>query len=196
MSTAVITERITEASPNFKARMAGVLYLLSVLTAVVGESFVHGGLAIAAGLIAVAGMILMTLLFYDIVKPVSANLAWFAASFSLAGLTLEALRWNPQGVDIAMVLHGLYCVLIGYLIFRSAFLPRILGALMAFGGLGWLTFLSPPLQNFLSPYNMACGFIGEASVMLWLLVIGLNLRRGKEQASRAGNWRSQHAVHP
>jgi hypothetical protein len=196
MSTAVITERITEASPNFKARMAGVLYLLSVLTAVVGESFVHGGLAIAAGLIAVAGMILMTLLFYDIVKPVSANLAWFAASFSLAGLTLEALRWNPQGVDIAMVLHGLYCVLIGYLIFRSAFLPRILGALMAFGGLGWLTFLSPPLQNFLSPYNMACGFIGEASVMLWLLVIGLNLRRGKEQASPAGNWRSQHAVHP
>jgi hypothetical protein len=196
MSTAVITERITEASPNFKARMAGVLYLLSVLTAVVGESFVHGGLAIAAGLIAVAGMVLMTLLFYDIVKPVSANLAWFAASFSLAGLTLEALRWNPQGVDIAMVLHGLYCVLIGYLIFRSAFLPRILGALMAFGGLGWLTFLSPPLQNFLSPYNMACGFIGEASVMLWLLVIGLNLRRGKEQASPAGNWRSQHAVHP
>jgi hypothetical protein len=94
------------------------------------------------------------------------------------------------------VLHGLYCVLIGYLIFRSAFLPRILGALMAFGGLGWLTFLSPPLQNFLSPYNMACGFIGEASVMLWLLVIGLNLRRGKEQASPAGNWRSQHAVHP
>jgi hypothetical protein len=196
MSTAVITERITEASPNFKARMAGVLYLLSVLTAVVGESFVHGGLAIAAGLIAVAGMVLMTLLFYDIVKPVSANLAWFAASFSLAGLTFEALRWNPQGVDIAMVLHGLYCVLIGYLIFRSAFLPRILGALMAFGGLGWLTFLSPPLQNFLSPYNMACGFIGEASVMLWLLVIGLNLRRGKEQASPAGNWRSQHAVHP
>jgi hypothetical protein len=182
MSTAVITERITEASPNFKARMAGVLYLLSVLTAVVGESFVHGGLAIAAGLIAVAGMILMTLLFYDIVKPVSANLAWFAASFSLAGLTLEALRWNPQGVDIAMVLHGLYCVLIGYLIFRSAFLPRILGALMAFGGLGWLTFLSPPLANSLSPYNTAAGLIGEGSVMLWLLLMAVGLPRWREQA--------------
>jgi len=196
MSTAVITERIAEASPSFKARMAGVLYLLSVGTAVVGESFVHGGLAIAAGLIAVAGMMAVTLLFYDIVKPASQNLAWFAASFSLAGLTLEALRWNPQGVDIAMVLHGLYCVLMGYLVFRSAFLPRLVGALMAFGGLGWLAFLSPPLHNFLSPYNMAWGFIGEASVMLWLLVFGLNVQRGKERASAAGKWRSQHPVHP
>lgn len=196
MSTAVITEQIAEASPSFKTRMAGVIYLLSVGTAVVGESFVHGGLATAAGLIAVAGMMAVTLLFYDIVKPANQNLAWFAASFSLAGLTFEALRWNPQGVDIAMVLHGLYCVLIGYLVFRSAFLPRLLGALMAFGGLGWLTFLSPSLQNSLSPYNMACGFIGEASVMLWLLAFGLSVRRGKEQARAAGNWRSQHAVHP
>jgi hypothetical protein len=196
MSTAVITGRIAEASPNCKARMAGGLYLFSVGTAVVGESFVHGGLAIAAGLIAVAGMMAVTLLCYDIVKPANQNLAWFAASFSLAGLTLEALRWNPQGVDIAMVLHGLYCVLIGYLVFRSALLPRLLGAMMAFGGLGWLTFLSPPLQTFLSPYNLACGFIGEASVMLWLLVSGLNAQRGKEQASAAGNWQSQHAVHP
>lgn len=196
MSTAVITERIAEASPSFKARMAGVLYLLSVLTAVVGESFVHGGLAIAAGLIAVAGMMAVTLFFYDIVKPANQNLAWFAASFSLAGLTLEALRGNPQGVDIAMVLHGLYCVLMGYLVFRSAFLPRLLGALMAFGGLGWLTFLSSPLENFLSPYNMACGFIGEASVMLWLLAFGLSVGRGKKQARAAGNWRSQHPLHP
>jgi hypothetical protein len=139
-------------------------------------------LAIALGLIAVAGMIAVTLLFYDIVRPVSENLAWFAASFSLAGLTLEALRWNPQGVDIAIVLHGLYCVLIGYLVFRSAFLPRPLGALMAFGGLGWLTFLSPPLANSLSPYNTAAGLIGEGSVMLWLLLMAVGLPRWREQA--------------
>ena len=195
MSSTVITGRIAEASPSCKARMAGVLYLLSLGTAIVGESFARGSLAIALGLIAVAGMIAVTLLVYDIVRPVSESLAWFAASFSLAGLTLEALRWNPQGVDIAMVLHGLYCALMGYLVFRSAFLPRFLGALMLVGGLGWLTFLSPLLQNSLSPYNMACGFIGEASVMLWLLVTGLNVRRGKEQASAAGDWRSQHPVH-
>jgi Domain of unknown function (DUF4386) len=186
MSTAVITGRIAEASPSFKARMAGVLYLLSLGTAVGGESFARGSLAIAVGLIAVAGMIAVTLLVYDILRPVNESLAWFAASFSLAGLTLEALRWNPQGIDIAMVLHGLYCALMGYLVFRSAWLPRFLGALMLVGGLGWLTFLSPPLANSLSPYNTAAGLIGEGSVMLWILLAGVNVESWKSQARVAG----------
>jgi hypothetical protein len=47
-----------------------------------------------------------------------------------------ALNGEPQGLNIAMVFHGFYCILVGYLIFRSTFLPRILGALMALGGLG------------------------------------------------------------
>jgi hypothetical protein len=71
---------------------------------------------------------------------------------------------QPQGVNIAIVFNGFYCLLIGYLIFRSAFLPRILGALMGFAGLGWLTFLSTPLANHLSPYNLASGLLGEGSV--------------------------------
>jgi hypothetical protein len=54
--------------------------------------------------------------------------------------------------------------------------------LMAIAGLGWLTFLSPPLVNYLSPYNLALGLLGEASVFLWLLVMGVNLERWKEQA--------------
>ena len=76
-------------------------------------------------------------------------------------------------------------MLIGYLIFRSTFLPRILGVLMAFAGLGWLTFLSTSLANYLSPYNLACGLLGDASVFLWLLVMGVNVQRWKEQASAA-----------
>jgi Domain of unknown function (DUF4386) len=178
-------ERIAEASPRFKARMAGVLYFLSLLTAVFGE-FVRGRLGFAAGLIAVSGMIAMTLLFYYIFKPANRSLSLLAASFSLVGLTFEALRWNPQGVDIALVFHGFYCILIGYLIFRSTFLPRILGALIAFAGLGWPTYMSPPLANYLSPYNLASGLLGEGSVFLWLLVIGVNVQRWKEQASAAG----------
>jgi hypothetical protein len=65
---------------------------------------------------------------------------------------------------------------------------------MTLGGLGWLTFLSPPLAIYLSPYNLAFGLLGEASVMLWLLVIGANVQPRKEQASRPGKWRSQDAV--
>jgi hypothetical protein len=175
MSTAVLAERIAEASPALKARWAGILYLLAVLMAASGESLLRDRLSIAAGQLAVACFVVVTLILYDIFSAVNRNLSWFAASFGLAGLTLEALRWNPGGVDVAMGFHGLSCLLFGYLIFRSRFLPRILGVLMAFAGLAWLPFLSPPLANSLSPYNFAAGFIGEASLMLWLLIVGTHL---------------------
>jgi hypothetical protein len=186
MSTAVMMERIAELSPRFKGRMAGGLYLLSVLTAALTELFVRGRLNIAGGLIAVSVMAVVTLLVYDLFKPANRNLSLLAAFFSLVGLTFEALRLQPHGVNIAIVFAGFYCVLIGYLIFNSTFLPRILGALMAFAGMGWLTFLSPPLVNYLSPYNLAAGLLGEVSVFLWLLVMGVNVQRWKEQASAAG----------
>jgi hypothetical protein len=84
-----------------------------------------------------------------------------------------------------LVFFGFYCVLIGYLIFRSTFLLRIIGALMAFAGLGYLTFLSTPLAEYLSPYNLAPAALGEGSLMLWLLVMGVNVQRWKEQDSTA-----------
>jgi hypothetical protein len=130
-------------------------------------------------------MVIVTLLVYDIFKPVNRGLSLLAAFFSFVGLSFEALRLQPQGLNMAMVFTGFYCLLIGYLIFRSTFLPRILGVLMAFAGLGWLTYLSNPLVNYLSPYNLACGLLGEASGFLWLLVMGVNAQRWKEQASAA-----------
>jgi hypothetical protein len=85
-------------------------------------------------------------------------------------------------VDIALVLAGASCLLFGYLIFRSTFLPGILGALMALAGLCWITYLSPPFANYLSPWNVAVGVLGEVLVYLWLLVKGVNEQRWKEQA--------------
>jgi hypothetical protein len=185
MTAAVMMERIAEASPRFKARIAGALYFLSLLTAALGES-VGGKVGFAAGELAVAGMVAMTLLFYDIFKPVSRSLALLATFFNLVGLSFEALRWNPQGVDIALVFVGLQHLLIGYLIFKSNFLPRILSVLMVFAGLAWLTYGSNPLANYLSPYNTASGILGEGLVYLWLLLMGVNVQRWKEQASAAG----------
>jgi hypothetical protein len=60
-----------------------------------------------------------------------------------------------------LVFFGFYCPLIGYLIFRSIFLPRILGVLMMFAGLGWLTFMSARLATYLLPYNVLPGIVGE-----------------------------------
>jgi hypothetical protein len=177
-------ERMREASPYLKARIAGVFYLLAVMTAVSGESFLRGRLSYAAGLIAVACFVVVTLVLYDIFKPVNRSISLLAAASNLVGLSFEALRWNPRGVDIAMAFHGLYCLLIGYLVFRSTFLPRILGALMAFAGLAWMTtLLSPPLAKYLSPYNVALGFLGEGLLMLWLLVMGVDVQRWKEQVA-------------
>jgi len=182
-------KRIAEASPRFKARMAGGLYLFSLLTAATIEIFAHGWLNIAGGLLAVAGMAAMTLLLYEIFKAVSRRLSLLAAALGLVGLTFEALRWQPQGVNVAVAIHGFYCILVAYLIFGSTFLPRILGALMAFAGLAWLTLLSPALAEHLSPYNLASGLLGDVSVFLWFLVMGVNAQRWNDEFVKTGEGR-------
>src|SRR6266567_5743203 len=187
MRTPVMMKRLAETSPRLKARIAGAFYLITFLTGAAALVFVRG--ALAANLIAGACYIAVTLLFYDLFKPVNRSLSLLAAFFSLAGCAIGALSALHLAVFHinSLVFFGFYCLLIGYLIFRSTFLPRILGALMAFGGLGWLTFLSPPLAHSLSPYNFAPGILAEGSLILWLLAIGVNEQRWREQASTAGS---------
>jgi len=71
--------------------------------------------------------------------------------------------------------------LIGYLILRSTFMPKILGVLMAMAGLGWLTFVYGPLAHSLAPYHYFMGGIGEGLLTLWLLVMGVDSARWKQQ---------------
>jgi Domain of unknown function (DUF4386) len=174
--------RIRELSPRLEARLAGVFYLLAVLSAVLLEGFVRGKLLYVAGLVPVASFAVVTLLLFELLSPVNRKLAWLAALFNLFGLMLEALEWHFRGANIALVFHGLYCLVVGYLVFRSAFLPRIFGALMAVGGLAWLTDLSIPLTNHLFPYNLVAGFLGEGLPMLWFLLIGVKAQDRKAQA--------------
>jgi hypothetical protein len=103
----------------------------------------------------------------------------------LRALALMFLELNAQAVGICLVFFAFYDLLIGYLIFRSAFLPRALGVLMALAGLGWMSFLSPPLANYLSPYILVLGFVAELLLMLWLLVKGVNVQQWREQAGAA-----------
>ena len=103
----------------------------------------------------------------------------------LPALALMCLRLRAQAYSIGLVFLGFYCLLIGYLIVRSTFLPRMVGALMALAGLSWLTFLSPPLAKQLSPYIVAPGLLGEAALILWLLLIGVNVPRWRVSARAA-----------
>src|SRR5712691_6107606 len=103
----------------------------------------------------------------------------------LQALALLFLRVNDHGAGIALVFFGFYAPLTGYLLIRSTFLPRVLGVFSVVAGVGWLTFLYLPLGYRLFPYVAVPGLLGAASLMLWLLVFGVNEQRWKEQASAA-----------
>ena len=105
----------------------------------------------------------------------------------LQALARVSLKMHGQGYSISAVFFGIYCVMLGYFVFRSGFLPRILGILMALGGLCFLTssfliFLSPTLAARLPDIGMLGG-IAELSLSLWLIVMGINVSKWKEKVS-------------
>jgi len=110
----------------------------------------------------------------------------------LQALAFLLLRLRGQASIVSFVFFGLHCFLVGTLVFRSTFLPRVVGALMVLAGLGWLTMsfanlLAPPLARALGSIPMMTGGLGEGSLTLWLLVMGVNVPRWKELAGVAGN---------
>jgi hypothetical protein len=99
-------------------------------------------------------------------------------------------RLNDQASTIGFLFFGLHCLPVGLLILRSTFLPRFLGLLMVFAGIGWITFclasvLSPPVASFLFPYILLPGMIGEGTLTVWLLARAVDAPRWQEQASGA-----------
>ncbi|MFL5580064.1 MAG: DUF4386 domain-containing protein [Gemmatimonadaceae bacterium] len=170
--------------PSRRARIAGAFYVGTFVAGTLALVLRQGPVAVAANLVAGASYVAVTLLFYEIFKPVSQPISLLAAAFSLAGCVLGAVgaaRGAPPLLH-PFVLFGCYCLLIGYLVARSTFMPRVLGAFMAFGGLGWLTFASPALAKALFPYNLAPGILGEGLLTLWLVAKGVDARRWTERA--------------
>jgi hypothetical protein len=187
MSTVAVTAPIAESSPRLKARIAGLVYLLVFLTG--GAALVvRGPLGAAAGLTAGACYVVVTLLFYGLFKPVSRRLSLLAAVVSLTGVAigvLAPLHLLPFRIN-SLALFGFYCLLLAHLISRSTFLPHFLAPLLAFAGVGWLTFFSPSLSSLLYPYVLFPGLVGEGVLTLWLLVKGVDAERWNEQARAGG----------
>jgi Domain of unknown function (DUF4386) len=102
----------------------------------------------------------------------------------LQALAYVFVRLNGYAFNTYLVFFGLWCVLIGFLIFRSTFMPRVLGVLLAIAGLGWMMYLVPPLAiHLFIPYIAGASAVGEIPLLLWLLVVGVNVQRWNEQAS-------------
>ena len=102
----------------------------------------------------------------------------------LQALALLFFRFNGRAFNLYEAFFGLWCFLIGCLIIRSTFMPRIIGVLEAIAGLAWATRLSPPLAEWLSSAVVMLVAPGELSLLLWLLIAGVNEERWNEQAGR------------
>src|SRR5579862_802109 len=181
-----MVNQIATASAGPRARTSGVFYLLYFLIAILAQFFNGRGFTIlgyAANLVAFGCYIVLTLLFYYLFKPVNRQISLIAAFCSLVGCVLGAIGlFNSSVAQVSpLFLFGPYCILLGYLIFRSTFLPRMLGVLLVIAGLGWLVYLLP-IASHLSSYIEVLGIVAEGLLMLWLLVKGVNVQRWKEQA--------------
>ena len=231
-----------KASPRLIARIAGVLYLLTILAGIFAQGFVSERLVISGDpaatssnilahrslfewsftiyMIEMACQIMTTALFYFLLRPVNRSLALVAAFLSLSGciiktfarvfyiaplfvlggaqylnvfntqqlraLALLFLKVNDRGAAMALAFFGFEALFNGYLVFRSNFLPRILGFWSMADGLGWLTFLYPPLGYHLFLYLAAFALLGSAAMIFWLIVFGVNEERWRQLAAAGG----------
>jgi hypothetical protein len=105
----------------------------------------------------------------------------------LHALAYLSLRVHSLGYGVSLLFFGVCCVLFGTLIHKSGYLPRAIGGLLAFGGVGYVVFtlaqiVAPAFAGrVLFPWLMLPAFFGELGLCLWLLVKGVDLPKWNER---------------
>ena len=102
-----------------------------------------------------------------------------------------SLKLHTLGFLIANVFFGIHCALVGGLVARSTFLPRIVGMMLVIAGICYVLdsfayVLAPALRSQLFPWLLLPGFVAEGSLALWLSVVGLNVAKWNEAAGVIG----------
>jgi len=147
-----------------------------VVTALFYRLFQHTNrtISLAAAFFSLAGcaMMAVSLLSYPTYLLVLKSSAVTFSTEQLQSLALLAFGSFRRAYDTGLIFFGVYCLLIGLLIIKSGFIPRVIGFLMVLAGLGWLTYLWSPLAAAMEPYNLLPGLIGEGALALWLMVKG------------------------
>jgi len=152
---------------------------------------VNRSIALSAAFIDLAGGVIKTFarVFYIVplwvLLPTAGGASPVLRGFTpeqVQSIALVLLQINNRGAGAALAFFGFSITLNGYLIFRSTFMPRWLGLLAMISGLGWLTFLYPPLGSraFLPVVLFALSSL--AVMIVWLLFFGVREEKWNEYA--------------
>jgi len=99
----------------------------------------------------------------------------------LDALAYQAFAVHGAGYSLALIFFGVNCMLLGVLIWRAAFLPKVLGVLMFASGMVYfftsqVRFAAPEKYGSVTPLFIVC-LIAELSLALWLLLRGVNEKK-------------------
>jgi hypothetical protein len=117
----------------------------------------------------------------------------YASAFGAAqldSLSSLFLDLHGHGYDLGLILFGVHCLFLGYLIAKSLYMPKALGYLVMAAGVTYLIgsytrFLFPDFVQAVSPIYVVA-IIAELSLCIWLLIKGVNVDRWKEVTGNAG----------
>jgi hypothetical protein len=174
--------------------------------------------SLAAHVVVTLTNIPLALVFYELFTVVNRRLALLDVFFTLVATAIEAagivdqftpltlLGGQPDTAalstidyDIYTIFFGFDIICLGYLVFRSTFLPRAIGVLLAIDGLAYLVngfadLLAPGFAAHLVPWIQLPAPLGEGSLCLWLLLVGLNAQRWRTRADGGRTATSQAVV--
>ena len=183
---ATTAANIAGSASLFRLSMVGDLIMLSLdIVATLGLYIllapVNRGLALLAAFFrlvmgAILGINLVNLVLALSLSTGSAYLSIFETD-QLQALAMQFVEAHSSGYDISLVFFGLHLLVLGYLIYRSGYLPRILGVLLTIASLGYLI---DSFANVLLPKDnailattagvlIAVAVLAELSLSLWLL---------------------------
>lgn len=99
-----------------------------------------------------------------------------------------AIKSHGYGFGFGLIFFGIECLILGYLIFRSGYLPRMLGILMQVAGLCYLVnsfalILDPPFADMLFPAILLPAFVAELSMCVWMIVKGVDMGKWERYAA-------------
>jgi hypothetical protein len=195
-NVAATAENIVASQSLFRAGFASdlVVFVIEVALAAVLYVLFRPVSRMLALVMSFARLAMVTILGLNLLNMFTAlqllTSAEYTAAFDtgqLQALAFVFLNAQSYGYALGMVFFGLHLAILGYLVYRSGFLPRTLGILMVVSALGYLAdsftgFLVPQYADTLAVLVVATALIGELPLTLWLLIKGVNVERWHQRA--------------